>query len=150
MFSPLISMLQFVSEENVISHDTRIIFHYLVRRQEETLFLNEISKVKAHFGTEFECHLWITRQEPMNSAAEQNVLEVHRKIASMEDQVDETWNWWDSFQKTALANIDTQEERKARLVYICGPQGLTDRLVRLYHDRGLHTEDGQVQVEKWW
>lgn len=143
-------MLQFVSEENVMSPDMRIVVHYLVRRQEATLFIDEISKVKTRFENRFECHLWITRQEVGNSPIEDDVFGIHRKIASMESQVGQTWNWWDSFQGMVLANLDTPEARKSRLVYICGPQGLTDRLVTLYHDRGMSTEDGQVQVEKWW
>src|SRR5271170_4851157 len=138
-------MLQFASEENVLSKGTKVVVHYLVRKQEETLFLNEISKVKGQFGNLFEGHLWITRQETSTSSAkEEDVLEVHRKIASTDGEVGQSWNWWDSFQESALVNLDTPEQRKSRLVYVCGPQGLTDRLVTLYQDRGLSTEDGQV------
>ena len=144
-------MLQFVSEEKILSNGTRIIVHYLVRKQDEALFMNEISAVKAQFGNLFEGHLWITRQQSAKSSVQgEDVLEIHGKIASTDSEVGQSWNWWDSFQELALAKLDTPEEKKTRLVYICGPQGLTDRLVTLYQDRGLSTEDGQVQVEKWW
>jgi|SRR5277367_6020136 len=144
-------MLQFVSEENILSKGTKVVVHYLVRKREETLFLKEMAKVKGQFGNLFEGHLWITREETATSPAQgDDVLEIHRKIASTDGEVGQSWNWWDPFQENAFAHLDTPDMRKSRLVYICGPQGLTDRLVTLYQDRGLSTEDGQIQVEKWW
>jgi len=135
----------------MLSKDTHVIVHYLVRKREDTLFLKEISKVKGQFGNLFEGHLWITREEAAKSPMQKDeALEVHRKIASTDGEVGQSWNWWDSFQENTVTHLDTPDERKSRLVYICGPQGLTDRLVELYQKRGLSTEDGQIQIEKWW
>ena len=144
-------MLQSFSEESLLSESTRIVVHYLVRKQEETLFLKEMSKVKNRFGSRFKGHLWITRQTGENSFTQQEaILEIHSLVASTANRVGRPWDWWDSFREQAVAKLDTPQARKSRLVYICGPQGLTDRLVTLYENRGLSTKDGQVQIEKWW
>jgi ferredoxin-NADP reductase len=144
-------MLRYIREERILRSDARIVLHYLVRQREETLFTDVLSEIKGHLGNRFDCHLWITRQEnPSTSSLPSINFELHARQAAMTDQVGQKWEWWNSFLDDALEHFDTENNRDKSLVYICGPQGLTDRLVEIYKDRGLMTEDGHVQVEKWW
>lgn len=146
-------MLQYICEERILSQHTKIVLHYLVRRRDEALFIDILSKVKQHFGGYFQGHLWITRQEAAVTdpyLSPDNALQVHSHLASSGCEVSQPWEWWDSFSSSALEYFDTKEKRDKSLVYICGPQGLTDRLVEMYKERGLNTVDGHVQVEKWW
>ena len=146
-------MLQFIRQEQPLGPDARIVLHYLVRLREEALFHDAIYKIKQHFGNNFDGHIWITRQEshsPTQSPFSDDGIEIHYVEASGLHQVGQSWEWWNSFSSHALDHFDSKETRERSLVYICGPQGLTDRLVEMYKEHGMHTEDGHVQVEKWW
>jgi NAD(P)H-flavin reductase len=113
--------------------------------------MDMLSDIKGHLGDRFDCHLWITRQEnPSTSSLPSNNFKLHACQATITDQVGQNWEWWNTFLDNALEHFDTKINRDKSLVYICGPQGLTDRLVEMYKDRGLMTEEGHVQVEKWW
>lgn len=143
-------MLRYICEEHILRPDAKIVLLYLVRQLEEALFMDILSDVKRRFGNRFDCHLWITRQSPSSITPFSNNVTLHSRQAVSTESVGETWDWWDSFLDTALEGFDSKTRRDKSLVYICGPQGLTDRLVELYKDRGLQTDDGHVQVEKWW
>jgi ferredoxin-NADP reductase len=152
--SPLISMLRFIHEECPLKSGARIAFHYLVKAFDGALFVDDIYSIKAQFKDRFSGHIWITRQEahvpdepPLGTP---DAIHKHRLEAADPDQVGQPWKWWDSFSHTALEHFHTPEKRQKSLIYICGPQGLTDRLVELYNERGLRTDDGHVQIEKWW
>jgi len=151
--SPLISVLRYIREEQGVRPGTRIIIHYLVRLRGEALFADELSNLKTHFDDLFEGHIWLTRQE--SPAADPSLLPSHGLIihnceTSDPGKVGESWEWWNSFSELALSHFDTKEHRQSSLVYICGPQGLTDRLFETYKDHGMDGKDGQLQVEKWW
>jgi ferredoxin-NADP reductase len=148
LMSPLISMLQHISEEDVISRNTKIALHYFVRSSEEVLFLEILEKVKARFGRLVDGHLWITRKQSKKIEIPDIGVRVHHQIADNPEEQGQSWGWWDSYTNTAM-NPD-RENVRATLVYICGPPGLTDRLVSMYSEQGLHTQDGHVQIEKWW
>jgi ferredoxin-NADP reductase len=146
-------MLQYIREEQVLLQHSKVVLHYLVRLQDDALFIDVLSKLKNHSPIEFDSHLWITRQETAatkSSLPIDGTLQVHRHIASSENETGQSWDWWNSFSNQALEHFDTKEKRGKSLTYICGPQGLTDRLVDMYNERGLSTVDGHVQVEKWW
>jgi ferredoxin-NADP reductase len=146
-------MLQYIREEHVLSQHTKVVLHYLVRLQEDALFIDVLSKLKNQSSIDFDGHLWITRQEIAaikSSLPIDGTFQVHRHIASSEKDTGQSWDWWNSFSDQALEHFDTQEKRDTSLTYICGPQGLTDRLVDMYKARGLSSVDGHVQVEKWW
>jgi NAD(P)H-flavin reductase len=113
--------------------------------------MDALSEIRSHFGNVFDCHLWITRQETAASdSASHDKITIHRHQAATPEQAGNPWEWWASFSDQALEHFDTKDNRDKSLVYICGPQGLTDRLVEVYKERGLQTSDGHVQVEKWW
>lgn len=146
-------MLQHICEGAVLVRHAKIILHYLIQRNEQALFLNKLSIAKHHLGNRFDGHLWITRQETALSdqgPLSGNILTVHTHTASTSDQVGRPWEWWNCFSKHALDPFSTKENRDRSLVYICGPQGLTDRLWEMYKDAGMNAEAGHVQVEKWW
>jgi predicted ferric reductase len=144
-------MLQYVSEESVLHSGSRVVFHYLIRSREEALFLEIIGKVNAYFGGLFEAHLWITRQESGESQGFiPQSMSVHRQVASLPSEIGESWHWWKPFVDIALEPFNGRESKRESLVYICGPQGLTDKLVSLYAEHDMHIEDGHVQIEKWW
>jgi ferredoxin-NADP reductase len=146
-------MLQYIREEDVLPRHSKIEVHYLIRLRKEALFANVLYEIKHQLAGFFEAHIWITRQESTvvdPSPLPEDSLTVHNHVASNSDQVGESWKWWDTFSSKALEHFDTKETRTRSLVYICGPQGLTDRLVEMYKEKGMHTEDGHVQVEKWW
>jgi hypothetical protein len=113
--------------------------------------MDALSEIKRHLGNLFDCHLWITRQETAtsNSSSHDNIT-VHRHQAATLEQAGTPWEWWTLCLDQALEHFDTKDYRDKSLVYICGPQGLTDKLVEVYKERGLLTSDGHVQVEKWW
>ena len=151
--SPLISMLQYIQEEQVVSPHTRIVLHYLVKLQRDALFIDKLCKIKNHFGDLFDGHLWITRQETAISDLSlppETTLQVHRPIVYSQSEIGKPWGWWTSFSDHVLQHFDTMGKRAKSLVYICGPQGLTDRLLEMYKEQGMDTADGHVQVEKWW
>lgn len=150
--SPLISMLRYLAEESVLSPYTRIIFHHLIRLREEALFIDQFSKIKGQFGDNLDLHIWITRQESPISQLYNfpSNINIHTRIASIPEQVGQTWHWWNPFTSQALEHFIHKDNHDRSLVYICGPQGLTDKLVDLYKDNGMTTEDGHVQIEKWW
>lgn len=151
--SPLISMLQHMQEAQILSPQTRIVLHYLIRLRQDALFIDTLSKVKHHFGSYFDGHLWITRKETATndrSLLPEAPLQIHRRFASSHAEIGQPWVWWDSFSDQVLEHFDTKEKRTKSLVYICGPQGLTDRLLDMYKEQGMDTRDGHVQVEKWW
>ena len=146
-------MLQSIREDQILSKHTTIVLHYLIRLHEEALFIDILSKIKNHFADDFDGHLWITRQETANSdlpSSANNSLQLHRHFASSESEIGQPWNWWEPFLNQALKHFDTKENRNRSLVYICGPQGLTDRLLVMFKDKGVNTADGHVQTEKWW
>jgi ferredoxin-NADP reductase len=145
-------MIQSMCEEDVVHRTAKVVFHYLVRVQEEALFLDIIANVKQQFGDRFEGHLWVTRQDNGGKSVnlEDHSLRIHRQLASTGSDEGQPWGWWDSFLKMAIARFDAEEERAWSLAYICGPQGLTDRLVDVYEKHGMSTSTGHVQVEKWW
>jgi predicted ferric reductase len=144
-------MLRFINEEYPLKPHSRVVLHYLVRLRAETLFVDAINQIKQNLGNLFDGHIWITRQEtqfpnPSFPAG----LQVHHLEASDEKLVGQSWEWWNSFSNDALEHFDTKERQMKSLVYICGPQVLTDRLVKLYEEHGMSTKDGHVQIEKWW
>ena len=146
-------MLRYIWQEQLLSQRTRVVLHYLVRHQKEALFLDVLSKVKQHFGSQFDSHLWITRQGPSTNnplLIFDDVLWIHKCNASSEDDAGQSWKWWDSFSNLALDHFDTDDKRRKSLVYICGPRGLTNRLIDMYKEVGMDTINGHVQVEKWW
>jgi NAD(P)H-flavin reductase len=112
--------------------------------------MDALSEIKNHLGNLFDCHLWITRQETAASNSASHEITMHEHQAATTEQVGTPWEWWTSFSNHTLEHFDTKGNRDKSLVYICGPQGLTDRLVEVYKERGLLTSDGHVQVEKWW
>jgi ferredoxin-NADP reductase len=151
--SPLISMLQYIQQAQVRSSQTKIVLHYLIRLRRDALFMDTLSKLKHHLGSYFDGHLWITRKETaINdlSLPPGTHLQIHGHTASSQSEIGQPWNWWDSFSDRVLEHFDTKEKRTKSLVYICGPQGLTDRLLDMYKEQGVNTIDGHVQVEKWW
>jgi len=145
-------MLQSMCEEDHLHHAAKVVFHYLVRIQEEALFLDTIAEIKQQFGDRFEGHLWVTRQEDGQEKVnlKDHPLQIHRKLAATIPDEGKPWDWWDSFLKMAIARFGTEEERARSLAYICGPQGLTDRLVDVYEKHGMSATMGHVQIEKWW
>jgi predicted ferric reductase len=143
-------MLQYIREERILPEHTRLVLHYLIRLRNEALFLDQIDNIMDYFGDYFDGHLWITRQEADSIDPLSSKLKVHRYVARSSDQIGQTWEWWNSFSDHALEHCDTKEKRDQSLVYICGPQGLTDRLLDMYREHGMDIEKGHVQVEKWW
>jgi predicted ferric reductase len=146
-------MLQYICEESVLSKHTKVALHYLVRRNQQALFLNKLANVRHFLGNSFDGHLWITRQEtafPDQSVLSGGILTIHAHIASTPDQVGQPWEWWDCFSKHALKQFKTKDNRDKGLVYICGPQGLTDRLWEMYKESGMDFKTGHIQIEKWW
>ena len=145
-------MLQYISEGPVLPLQTPIVLHYLVRLREEALFLDILQRIKENLGERFQGHLWVTRgqMDVESPARSTQPLQVHTHIVSHASEVGQSWEWWNTFSNYSLEHFDTEEKRDKSLVYICGPQGLTDRLIEMYKDMGLHTEDGHVQIEKWW
>jgi NAD(P)H-flavin reductase len=145
-------MLRFISEEEPLRPRTRIVWHSLIKSRDQALFLDTLLKLKKHFGDSFDPHIWITRYESHVPSPPyfSNAFQVHRLEASSRGQFGQPWAWWSHFASSALEDLDTKEKREKSLVYICGPQGLTDKLVNLYKETGMSTEDGHVQVEKWW
>jgi len=150
--SPLMSMLQAIGEDVSVHPAAKITFHYLVRQRNDALFLDTIAEIKQYFGNRFGGHLWITRQTDSNGDVSVNnfSVQIHKQIALAESEVGKPWGWWDQFLQMAAQDFDTYEKRAMSLAYICGPQGLTDRLVDAYEQLGMSTKSGQVQVEKWW
>jgi len=144
-------MLQDISEESVLSPETKLVLHYLIRHREEALFLETINKLKPSFGDRFVAHLWITRTESKHGEVRfLNHVVVHQQFASSPDNVGQPWQWWSPFTSSTMEHFDTKENRAESLVYICGPRGLTDKLVLLYRENDMHIENGHVQIEKWW
>lgn len=146
-------MLRYIAEETVLPPDTRLVFHYLIRLREEALFFDHFTKIKERFGHLLDLHIWITRQEPAaQSLVFPTGINVHAQVASSSQQIGQPWDWWDTFTNCAFEhfNHNHNDNDKSSLVYICGPQALTDRLVDLYHAKGLTIEDGHIQIEKWW
>jgi len=145
-------MLEYVSEENILHRNARIALHYIVKSSEDALFLETISRLKRRHLHAFTAHLWITRQVKAleTSSSLSDYVFAHQQEAVSEEKIGQPWSWFDSFEISATDGISTREERDVSLVYICGPQGLTDRLVDIYKDRGLDLIAGHVQIEKWW
>ena len=146
-------MLQYIQETQTLSPQTRIVLHYLIRLRQDALFIDTLSKVKHHLGSYFDGHLWITRKETATndlSLPPEARLQIHRCTASSQTEIGRQWDWWDPFSDRVLEHFDTKEKRTKSLVYICGPQGLTDRLLDMYEEQGMNIRDGHVQVEKWW
>lgn len=145
-------MLRYIAEENALSSNTRIVFHYLIRLREEALFIDQLSKIKDQFGDFLDLHIWITRQElhTLHLPGFPSNMNIHKRTASTPEQVGQPWAWWNPFTSQALEHFVQKDDHSESLVYICGPQGLTDKLVDLYKDKGMKTEDGHVQIEKWW
>jgi len=145
-------MVRYMAEENVLPSDARIVFHYLLRLREEALFLDQFTKIKQQFGDLFDLHIWITRQESdvAQSPEFPGHLNIHAQVASMSQQIGQPWDWWNTFTTKALEHFTHTDNHNQSLVYICGPQALTDRLVDLYKLKGLSTQDGHIQIEKWW
>ena len=150
--SPLISMLQAIGEDVSVHPFAKITLHYLVCQRNETLFLDTIAEIKQCFGDRFGAHLWITRQTDSNGdvSIDDLSVQIHKQVALAESEVGQPWGWWDQFLPMATQDFDTYEKRATSLAYICGPQGLTDRLLDAYEQLGMSTKSGQVQVEKWW
>ena len=146
-------MLRYIQEAQVLSPQTRIVLHYLIRQSQDVLFIDMLSKLKHHLGSYFDCNLWITRKESATndpSLPPEARLQIHRHTASSQSEIGQPWDWWDSFSDRVLEHFDTKEKREKTLVYICGPQRLTDRLLDMYKEHGMNTRDGRIQVEKWW
>jgi ferredoxin-NADP reductase len=144
-------MLRFINEEHPLKPNTRVVLHYLVRMRAETLFVDAINQIKESLGDLFDGHIWITRQETqLPNPSFPAGLQVHHLEAFNENLVGQSWEWCASFSNYALEHFDIKERQEKSLVYICGPQGLTDRLVKVYEEHGMSTKDGHVQIEKWW
>ena len=141
-------MLKCISEERLVQQATQVELHYITKSRDEALFLDKMCEVMNNLGDRFKCHLWFTRQEifAQNSLKENFIL--HRTIASSDDDVAQRWEWWNLFLEDTLRHLDNMEKRDRSLIYICGPQGLTDRLLDTYKRQGM--KDGSVQIEKWW
>lgn len=145
-------MLQFIAEESILKSGTKIVLHYLIRSHEEALFLERISQLKQQYGDTFEGHVWLTRKISTSSSppfSDSNLI-VHKETTSTSDEVGQPCQWWERFTEDALEHFGTEYSKKTSLVYICGPQGLTDKLLISYEARNKHIDNGHVQVEKWW
>ena len=108
--SPLISMLQYIQEEQVVSPHTRIVLHYLVKLQRDALFIDKLCKIKNHFGDLFDGNLWITRQATAISDLSlppETTLQVHRPIVYSQSEIGTPWGWWTSFSDHVLQHFDT-------------------------------------------
>jgi len=145
-------MLRAICEDASVHPSTKIAFHYLVRLRNEALFLDTIAEIKQCFGDRFDGHLWITRQTDSDRdiGVEDLSVQIHKQVAPAESEVGKPWGWWDQFLQLAMEDFDTYKKRATSLAYICGPQGLTDRLLDVYEQQGMTTKSGHVQVEKWW
>lgn len=146
-------MLQYIQQELVLPEKSQIVLHYLVRSREDILFLDELHSLKDTFGNHFDGNIWITRKQSpslVNDLVTDTFLRFHTLAASTTSEVGESWDWWNSFSSRILEHLENRENGKKSLVYICGPQGLTDRLVDMYKERGMTTSGGHVQIEKWW
>ena len=146
-------MLRYISEEDVLPSNARIVFHYLIRLGEEALFIDQFTKIKEQFGELLDLHIWITRRESVTAQSRLEFpahLKVRAQIASTPQEVGNPWDWWHNFTTQTMEHFDHTNNHNKSLVYICGPQALTDRLVDLYKLKGLGIEDGHIQIEKWW
>ena len=151
--SPLICMLQYIHEQTILKTTAKLVFHYLIGLRRNALFVDTLFNIKRHFGDSFDAHIWITRQEPVTTDPSpfiDDLLTIHNYYTSELDQVGETWDWWDLFINHSLQHFETKNHKGSSLVYICGPQGLTDKLVDLYQEKGIYAKEGHLQIEKWW
>jgi ferredoxin-NADP reductase len=145
-------MLQYISEESILVTGTRLELHYIIRNRDDALFLTTIEKLKSQLGDEFEAHLWITRLQPESDkdVPLPKYIAVHQGFASQPEEIGKSWHWWVPFTNRALERFINTQTKDEGMTYICGPQGLTDKLVSLYEEQDMHIDDGHVQIEKWW
>jgi len=143
-------MLQYINEGNISPKTTKIVLHYLVRSRESALFLEMLRMIKNNFGNVFDAHIWITRKELEKSFMHDDRLTFHRGVTYIPDEEGQPWEWWNSFAGCAMEHFRVNENIKHSLVYICGPQGLTDRLLLMYERHGFCIDGDHLQVEKWW
>jgi ferredoxin-NADP reductase len=139
-------MLKYISEESLLQRSTEIELHYIMKSRDEALFLDEI---QALMDRRFRCHLWFTRQEVSQESSINGGFSIHRKVASSDVDIGRRWEWWDLFLDITLQRLHSLEASDRSLIYLCGPQGLTDRLLGTYKGEAGMREDN-VQIEKWW
>ena len=173
--NPLISMLSHLSEKGkwppVVQLFYSVRLPQLANKTSRTLNsilfftrLNAIVRDARTWNVNFKFRLIVTGvpsdHKPLQLAADNDALDLNgRRQDSNGDRDGEDPTFWTSAADTSYGErlkwaeiqgaIGNEGERKGAVVYICGPQQMTDEIIEgLKEKEGMR--DDRVYCEKWW